>query len=68
MKRKAIEADVRDEIVSYLKKERRPLRWLEHNTDIKYPTLYACFTQRLFKLSDVNLAKINKGLGTDFKN
>jgi hypothetical protein len=36
-------------------------------TEIPYKTLYSCLSQRLFKVSEKNLEKINTVLGTDFK-
>lgn len=62
------EIDLRDTIIDYLKlEEERDLAWLSRKTGIKYPTLYSCFTQRLFRVNDDNLKKINEVLGTDFK-
>ncbi len=63
----AVEFDKRDAIREYLEKEERTLAWLSRKTGINYGTLYYCLIHRLFKISDVNLKKINEALGTDFK-
>lgn len=62
----AEEIDVRDSIVEWLKNDDRDLMWLHRKTNIPYGTIYSCFTQRLFKLSDTNRDIINKALGTNF--
>ena len=62
----AEEIDVRDSIVEWLKNDERDLMWLHRKTGIPYGTIYSCFTQRLFKLSDSNRETINKVLGTNF--
>ena len=67
IKSKKEEIDVRDSIQDYLKNEERDLAWLQRKTQISYGTLYSCFVQRLFKLNDENLKKINDALGVDFK-
>lgn len=59
-------ADVRDEILDHLKEVERNLHWLHKKTGIIYATLYSCFVQKLFALSQDNLDKINEVLGTDF--
>lgn len=67
--------DVRDQILQHLKDDDRSLRWMYSKItemygdkeNIPYATLYSCLHQRLFKVSDENLEKINKILGTDFK-
>ncbi len=68
MAKEAVETDVRDRIKEHLDNDDRTLAWLSEKTGIKYPTLYSCFTQRLFRLSDENLKKINLVLETKFKN
>jgi len=60
--------DVRDEILLHLKKIERPLAWLSKKTEIPYPTFYSVFRQKIFRLSDSNLEKINKVLETNFIN
>ena len=66
--------DVRDKIVAHLKNDDRSLRWMcgkiteaygEKNS-IPYATLYSCLHQKLFKISEENLVKINTVLGTNF--
>lgn len=60
--------DVRDEILAYLEKIKRPLAWITgDNTGIPYSAIYSIFTQRTYGLSEENLKKINKFLNTDFK-
>lgn len=66
-KQEVIETDVRDLISDYLKEDERSLRWLSEKSGIPYGTMYSCFTQRLFKLNEDNLEKINTALGTNFK-
>lgn len=65
--KKEVEIDNRDLIVNHLEEIERPLAWLADKADIPYATVYSCFTQRLFKVSDENLKKINEVLGTRFK-
>jgi len=65
-KKAVAEADRRDVIKDYLKEIERDWAWLARKTDIPYATIYSCFVQRLFKVSDENLEKINEVLGTDF--
>lgn len=62
-----IEIDNRDEVLDWLKENERDLAWLSRKTGIAYATLYSIFTQRLFKISEDNLKKINTALQTDFK-
>lgn len=62
------EKTVIDEIVDHLESIERPMSWLSEKSEIPYPTIYALLKQRLFALSEKNLEKINKALGTDFKN
>jgi hypothetical protein len=66
MENETIEVDVRDKIVEHLKNDDRSLLWLHEKTKIPYGTIYSCFTQRLFKLSDANRKTINEVLGTEF--
>lgn len=58
--------DVRDVIADYLKEIERDWAWLSRKTEIPYGTIYACFVQRDFRLSEDNLKKINNVLETDF--
>jgi predicted transcriptional regulator len=58
--------DIRDDIMEYLKKEERTLRWLARKTDIPHSTLYSIFKQKNIRLSDERRAKINSVLGTSF--
>lgn len=67
MAKQALEADIRDDVLDWLKENERDLAWLSRKTGIVYATLYSCFIQRLFKISDENLIKINEALETDFK-
>ncbi len=60
------EVDNRDLIVAHLKEIERPLAWLSEKAEIPYATVYSCFTQKLFKVSDDNLKKINDVLNTNF--
>lgn len=59
--------DVRDDILLHLKSDDRTLHWLAKKVDLNYATLYSCFVQKTFSLSQDNLNKINDTLGTDFK-
>lgn len=59
---------VKDEILLYLEQEERSLAWLSRKTEIPYGSLYSIFIHRIMVLSDVNLAKINRALDTDFIN
>lgn len=67
VKNEDVLVDVRDLITEHLKADDRSLMWLHEKTKIPYGTLYSCFTQRLFKVKEENLIKINEVLGTDFK-
>lgn len=58
--------DNRDLIQEYLNKNDRSLLWLSKKTGIPYATMYSCFIQRNFKISEENLSIINKVLKTDF--
>ena len=60
--------DLRADILQHLEGIERTLAWLSDKTEIPYATLYSVFKQRTFALSDRNLGKINKTLGTDFIN
>lgn len=66
-KAEEVEIDVRDLILTHLETEERDLAWLQRKTLIPYATLYSCFIQKLFKVKDENLDKINDVLGTNFK-
>lgn len=59
--------DVRDIILQRMSSEGRSLTWLSMATEISYNTLISCLKKKLFSLSEANLSKINKALGTDFK-
>jgi len=65
-KEKVIE-DVRDVIMAKMKNEGRVLTWLADRSGISYDTLYSCLKKKFFSLSEENLSKINKALGTDFE-
>ncbi len=67
MAKQVIDIDIRDEVMDWLKENERDLAWLSRKTGIVYATLYSCFIQRLFKISDENLIKINEALATDFR-
>lgn len=58
--------DVRDEIMGHLKSIERTLSWLARKTNLNYATLYSCFVQKTFNLSQDNLNKINRVLKTDY--
>lgn len=59
--------DVRDKILGHLREIQRPLSWIaDENTGIPYSAVYAIFKQRTYALSEKNLIKINKHLGTEF--
>lgn len=60
--------DLRDAILLHLEEIERPMSWLSDKAEIPYPTIYALLKQRTFAISDSNLEKINKVLGTDFIN
>lgn len=60
--------NVKDLILVELQHQERPLAWLSRKTQIKYGTLYGILIHRIIVLTDDNLAKINKVLGTDFSN
>lgn len=59
--------DVRDAIIDNLKEDERTLSWLARQIDENYATLYSCFIQKTFNLSQERLDKINKLRGTKFK-
>jgi lambda repressor-like predicted transcriptional regulator len=61
-----VEIDNRDLVSKKLKEDERSLRWLSTKSGIRYSTLYSCIINKLFKLSDDNLAKVNKALNTNF--
>jgi hypothetical protein len=60
--------NVKDLILSELERQERPLAWLSRKSQIKYGTLYGILIHRIMNLSDENLKKINKAIGTDFIN
>jgi len=60
--------NVKDLILLELEQQERPLAWLSRKSEIPYGTLYGILIHRIMNLSDVNLAKINNALGTDFNN
>lgn len=60
--------NVKDLILLELEHQERPLAWLSRKSGIKYGTLYGILIHRIMNLSDDNLAKINKAMGTDFTN
>lgn len=65
--KKEVIEDVRDLIAAHLKEIERDWAWLSRKTDIPYATIYSCFVQRLFKVSEDNLKIINNILETDIK-
>jgi hypothetical protein len=60
--------NVKDLILLELEQQERPLAWLSRKSEIPYGTLYGILIHRIMNLSDDNLAKINKAMGTDFTN
>ena len=60
--------NVKDLILLELEKQERPLAWISRKTGIKYGTLYGILIHRIMNLTDANLVKINKTMGTDFIN
>jgi hypothetical protein len=60
--------NVKDLILLELEHQERPLAWLSRKSEIPYGTLYGILIHRIMNLSDDNLAKINKVMGTDFTN
>jgi predicted transcriptional regulator len=60
--------NVKDLILLHLEQEERPLAWLARKSEVPYGTLYGILIHRIMNLSDDNLAKINKAMGTDFTN
>lgn len=67
MQKEILEVDNRDKILEALKDDRRSIQWLSDMTEIPYMTLYSCLSQKLFKVSEKNLEKINATLGTKIK-
>lgn len=61
-------SNVKDQILIYLEQIERPMAWLSRKSGIKYGTLYSILIQRIMNLSDKNLVKINKAMGTSFTN
>jgi hypothetical protein len=66
-KNKMTKGDKRTLIVDHLKKEGRSISWLAKQLGIVYRTFYSIMVHQTIELSDANLKKINKILGTDFK-
>lgn len=60
------ELDLRDVIMDKMNKEGRTLAWLAKEMDINYNTLYSVLIHKTISLSEINKAKINEVLGTDF--
>jgi len=60
--------NVKDLILLELEQQERPLAWLSRKSEIPYGTLYGILIHRIMNLSDDNLTKINKAMGTDFTN
>jgi len=67
MAKEKIATDVRETIMNKMDNEGRSLVWLAEKTGINYNTLHSCIKRKLFTLSEENLEKINKALGTDFE-
>lgn len=61
-------SNVKDQILLHLEQIERPMAWLSRKSGIKYGTLYSILIQRIMNLSDKNLVKINKAMGTSFTN
>lgn len=59
--------DVRVLVREKMKRDGRSFTWLSKETKIPYDTLNGCIKRKLFSLSDSNLEKINKALGTTFE-
>lgn len=59
--------DVRDTINVWLAEQDRTIHWLAKKADINYSTLYSILFQKIIKMSEEKLDKINDVLGTDFK-
>ena len=59
---------VKDFILIELEKQERPLAWLSRKSGIKYGSLYSILIHRIMNLTDANLVKINKAMGTKFIN
>ena len=67
MAKEKVLTDVRDIIMDKMKSEGRALSWLSREAQISYDTLYSCLRDKKFSLSDDNLGKINKALGTTYE-
>jgi len=65
-KENLITDDARDLIRAKMTAEGRTLQWLSDMVEINYHTLYTLLVRKTFKLSQENLDKINKALGSDF--
>lgn len=59
--------DVRDLVLKKLNEDDRTLTWLHRKSGIPYSTLYGILKHRISKFNKVQLSKVNKVLGTDFK-
>lgn len=67
MAKSKVLSDVRDEIMSELKKQERTVTWLSKKTGIAYSTLYNILKHKIYSLDKSQLALINNVLNTDFK-
>lgn len=67
MAKEKVLTDVRDVIMEKMTSEGRVLTWLSNTADIPYDTLNSCLKRKLFSLSQENLDKINKALGTTYE-
>lgn len=66
MPRSKTTTDPRDLIISEMEAGGRKLSWLSEQTGIEYHHLYGCVKRKMIELSQDNLDKINRVLGTDF--
>jgi hypothetical protein len=66
-KKETVDIDNRDIIADHLKSIERDWAWLSRKTEIPYATIYSCFVQRNFKVSEDNLKLINTVLETSFE-
>lgn len=67
MEEEVTTTDVRQIIMNKMDREGRTLQWLSNETGINYNTLHSCIKRLLFSLSQENLEKINKALGTTYE-
>lgn len=65
--KETVDIDNRDVIKEHLASIERDWAWLARKTEIPYATIYSCFVQRNFKVSEDNLKTINTVLGTSFE-